>query len=574
MLVRRRDGSSVPRLTNPVQIAATVGFETLPAWSPDGRTIAYQSDQTGNNDIWVAQIGGAAVNRTAGFPGGDEMPRWSPDGTQIAFWSARDGGGVFLMPALGGSARKIGVARPDVAGGVAWSPDGTEIAYPVVGSVADGRRRLEFLNVRTNVIHAVAIPSTGGGVFGGSLDMSWSPDGRFIAILQANSYNNQTATISTLSLKDQKFTQITESQIVNWSPRWLPDSRTILYTSNRGGTMDVWQQRITDAGEAAGEAVRVTTGLDALQIAVAPDGRRLAYAKGKQRLANVWRVPILDNRLATWADAQQLTFDQAWVEAIDVSPDGQRLAIQSDRSGNADVWILPAAGGEMQQLTTDPASDLWPAWSPDGRDIAFYSNRGVGTREIWVQSVTGGPARQVTHGGGSFPRWSHDGRNIFFDAQGEGVSVVAASGGESRQIMKTGSQGLLGTMEFSLAPDGRSFVLAASRSTVRRIWRAPASGGDLQPLTNEQAGAPSWSRDGRWVYFTTYRDSPGTSYQLERPGLNIWRVSSDGAREQPVTQLIGRRGWLGQNITNDGRYLYFTWREDVADIWMMDVVRP
>jgi Tol biopolymer transport system component len=198
----------------------------------------------------------------------------------------------------------------------------------------------------------------------------------------------------------------------------------------------------------------------------------------------------------------------------------------------------------------------------------------VGTREIWVQSVTGGPARQVTHGGGSFPRWSHDGRNIFFDAQGEGVSVVAASGGESRQIMKTGSQGLLGTMEFSLAPDGRSFVLAASRSTVRRIWRAPASGGDLQPLTNEQAGAPSWSRDGRWVYFTTYRDSPGTSYQLERPGLNIWRVSSDGAREQPVTQLIGRRGWLGQNITNDGRYLYFTWREDVADIWMMDVVRP
>jgi hypothetical protein len=51
------------------------------------------------------------------------------------------------------------------------------------------------------------------------------------------------------------------------------------------------------------------------------------------------------------------------------------------------------------------------------------------------------------------------------------------------------------------------------------------------------------------------------------------RVSSDGAREQPVTRLLGRRGWLGQNIANDDRYVYFTWREDVADIWMMDIVR-
>ncbi len=73
--------------------------------------------------------------------------------------------------------------------------------------------------------------------------------------------------------------------------------------------------------------------------------------------------------------------------------------------------------------------------------------------------------------------------------------------------------------------------------------------------------------------FHTFRESGGTTYQLERPGLNIWRVSADGKREEPVTQLTGKRGVLGANIANDGKYVYFTWREDVSDIWMMDLQR-
>lgn len=224
----------------------------------------------------------------------------------------------------------------------------------------------------------------------------------------------------------------------------------------------------------------------------------------------------------------------------------------------------------MQQLTTDPAPDWWPMWSPDGREIAFYSNR-VGDREAWVQPVVDGPARQITHGGGIFPRWSHDGKSLFFG--NNGIAVVSLDGGAPRTILKNEPALGYGTMEFTLAPDGGSFAFASGRAPDRRIWRASVTTGDTQPLTKGQADAPSWSRDGRWVYFTTYRDSPGTVYQLERPGLNIWRVSSDGAKEQPMTQLSGRRGWLGQNIANDGRYLYFTWREDVADIWIMDIGR-
>ena len=90
-------------------------------------------------------------------------------------------------------------------------------------------------------------------------------------------------------------------------------------------------------------------------------------------------------------------------------------------------------------------------------------------------------------------------------------------------------------------------------------------------MTKGQATAPRWSPHGAWIYFTTFRGRVGGVFQLERSGLDLWRIRPDGSAEQPVTNLTGRRGYLGLAIATDDRWLYFTWREDVADIWMMDV---
>jgi TolB protein len=281
-------------------------------------------------------------------------------------------------------------------------------------------------------------------------------------------------------------------------------------------------------------------------------------------------VPILSGRLATWADAHQVTLDQRYIEAFDLSPDGRRLAVQSDRSGADDIWLMPSGGGEMQPLTNDSTPDWWPAWSPDGREIAFYSSRS-GNRQLWVLPIEGGPARKLTEKTALFPRWSRDGTRIFFgDA---GISVVPASGGEPRPVMSGRPAQGVGTMEFSFAPDGESFATAIGKQPDRRLWLFPLSGGDGKPLTKGQATSPAWSPDGAWIYFTTFRGSGGATSQLERPGLNVWRVSADGKSERPVTQINDRRGYLGWTIATDGRWVYFTWREDVADIWMMDVLR-
>jgi TolB protein len=265
------------------------------------------------------------------------------------------------------------------------------------------------------------------------LDLAWSPDGAFVAYVDARNYTAHVAQIRILKLDDGRSTVLTDDRTNDWSPSWAPDSRTVYFTSNRGGARDIWRQRITEDGAPAGGAERLTSGLEAGLIALSKDGTRLAYAKDRW-LGNAFRVPILPDRPATWADAKQLTFDQAHVEYLDISNDGQRLAISSDRSGNPDIWILPAAGGELRPFAADPTPDWNPAWSPGDKEIAFYAYRS-GNREIWVQAVDGGPPRQLTNSDSEsvFPRWSHDGKSIVYNKFSGGFSdiwVVPAAGGE------------------------------------------------------------------------------------------------------------------------------------------------
>jgi len=117
--VARTPTESMPRLVNPVQVTSAAGLEDYPTWSPDGETVAFESTQDGNADVWVARVGGQAVNRTSDYTGFDGTPSWSPDGRYLAFWSGREGGGYFLMPAIGGvprsvarSAVPLGAVRP------------------------------------------------------------------------------------------------------------------------------------------------------------------------------------------------------------------------------------------------------------------------------------------------------------------------------------------------------------------------------------------------------------------------------------------------------------------------------
>lgn len=547
---------SVPRLRNPVQITGAVGVEDYPTWSSDGAMLAYHSNQSGSWDIWVTQSsGGQPLNRTADHPEDDRFPSWSPDGRQIAFLSERGGGGYFVMSPLAGVPNKVvAVTTGQFYGSPPqWSADGTLLACVVEDTEG---RFVEIVSPGSGDSRRLPLPGQSLARF----DLSWSPDDRYFAYVDAHALNSHVTRLMVLRVADGDAFAVSDGFANDRSPSWSSDGRSLFFLSDRGGSMDLWRQRIREDGAPEGAPEPITTGIGIRHAEFSPDGAKLAYSKGR-RVSNVWRVPILPDRPAEWADARQVTFEQAFIEHVDVSSDGQRLLLSSDRRGNPDLWMMNADGTDIRQITSDPAPDWAPKWSPDGTEIAFYAHRG-GNRDIWIKPLDGGPARQVTQNPGQDlePAWSPDGSEIAFFSDRSGnwdIWVIPTLEGEARQLTTDTAVDYFSQW----SPDGKSLAFHSDRSGNSRLWRVDARGGDAELLTQGPGMIPRWSSDGRYIYFNGLEERTG----------NVWELSVEEGFERPVTDLVGRPGSLGSDSLDLHReQIYFIWEEDLSDLWVMD----
>ena len=250
--VARAPEEGVPRLINPVQLTSAVGVENYATWSPDGGRLAYESNQSGNWDIWVKQLGGGdPVNLTGDNTGPDRYPSWSPDGRQIAFLSQRDlGWSLLTMASVGGNPRKVVSLSIDPAsyrGAPQWSSDGAEMAVAVWDSP---RNFAEIVSLETQEKRRIALPQHEGNP---CLDLSWSPNGRIFAYVTAEDAAEVTQ-LWTVPFSGGEPTPVTDGRTNDRSPIWSADGRKLFFVSNQGGVMDLWQQRIGEDGKPEGKA--------------------------------------------------------------------------------------------------------------------------------------------------------------------------------------------------------------------------------------------------------------------------------------------------------------------------------
>ena len=547
-LVRDRPSSIV--LTGARQLTSDVGVEEHAQWSPDGTTVVYEANTSGQRDIWLLVPGGRPQNLTDDFDLPARYPSWSPDGTEITFWAARgtNDGSVMRMR-RDGVGEPTEVARSDTESAPYWSSDGSELAF-IAGD------RIEVLTLSTGTRDSLPLPGASARRF----DLSGSPDGRYFAYVDANAIVDEASRLWVTRRSDGAAFQITSGATNVWSPSWSPDSDELYFITNEGGGMDWWAKPVSD-GEFTEAAVPLTVGVGIRNAALSADGTRLIYSKGR-KIANVWRMPLLE-LAGRWEDAEQLTFDQALIEFVDVSPDRRTLAVSSDRSGNQDIWLVPLNGGDLLQVTTEPSPDWAPVWSPTGTDIAFYSYR-HGSRDLWLVPAAGGAARALTSGPAEDYRmaFSPSGTELLFDSTRAGswdIWSLTLSGGELRQVTTHDAV----DSDAHVSPDGSRIVFGSLRTGTFRLWEIRA-GGEPQLLSRGPARNPRFSPNGRAIYF----HGDGV-----RSG-NIWRLDLATGAETAVTRLEGRRGALGlSGLATDGEYLYFTWEEDLGDLWVLDVER-
>jgi len=379
------------RPAQPAAIAATFtqltdqpGPESFPSLSPDGRALVYAARTAGNWDIYFQRVGGKnPMNLTKDCPADDTQPVFSPDGERIAFRSGRDGGGIFVMGATGESVRRL----TDFGYNPAWSPDGKEIVCgdgngSDPGFLVGAKKRLWRINMTTGEKRLVTASDV--------VQPSWSPHGYRIAYWTGGKGGQRD--IGTIAADGGNPVMATNDVAVDWNPVWSPDGNYLYFLSDRSGSMNVWRVPIEEkTGKVLGEPESLTTpATDAAFLSISRDGRRIAYVQ--QTVArNIHRIEFDPKTGTIVGQPAGVTHGSTRAQVPHVSPDGEWITFYFGGK-QEDIFVIRKDGSGLRQLTDDVYKDRAPRWSPDGKRIAFYSNRG-GKYEIWTIEADGSGLR-------------------------------------------------------------------------------------------------------------------------------------------------------------------------------------
>jgi len=483
------------------------GSDIEPAASPDGRLVAFASSRDGVSRIWIKQLqGGGEAPLTAGP---DRRPRFSPDGSSVLFVRSGQGGeSAYRIGLVGGAPRRVAedVIEAD------WLPDGERIAL-----------------VRTNdgegIVNSVFVRDLASGeerrlheVEGRSLfNLRVAPDGGELAVIQGSIIGNSQYELLSIDVANGRTRALTEPGFMLACLAWLRgDDQFLLARSGSviGDSAGVpGRVFVLDGATKRERSLFWVNGLFPLSGSNRRFGRcdvlgpgRLVYDAIDSRIT-LSEVPLLAGGDA----ARPLTAGSSRDRQPAYSPDGKQVVFSSNRSGNLDLWVVELDTGALRQLTDDPAQDWDPGFTPDGQHLVWSSDRS-GRLEIWIAEADGTGARQLSRDGvtAENPTATADGRWIVY-ASGHpdhtGIWRIHPDGTDA-SLLAPGRN-----LVPEVSPDGRHVLFAANAGVTRRdLTVADIETGELLPFRVEVDWTPAassqvlwgrarWMPDGRRIVF-------------------------------------------------------------------------
>ena len=490
-------GGKGKRLTDPLLEPAR------PHYSPTGSVIAFEAYQGGTFHIWTMKPDGTALRQITDGHGDDREPSMSPDGTKIAFASDRAFKGSYDIWVVELATGKL---TPWTSGAAdeyepAWSPDGTEIAF----ASGAGANATTIQAVKADgSVRTLMTASAGAHVN----SPSWSPDGKQIA------YTQFAAGKSELMVSGKRVGSFND--VFPFPAAWVAADRLLyaadgkIRVSSMGGetkevpfevqfTLDrpAYARKKFDLDSAASRPVK-----GIVSPSLSPDGKRVLF----EAMNQLWVMDI-------GGKPKQLTNDKYYKEDPAWSPDGKRIAYSSDKAGTEDIYVLDLATTQEKRVTSAADSaEVSVAWSPNGKMLAFQDQAGA----TYTLEIETGKKRLLIPAqfAPSKPSWSAGGQSVSISALKpytrrfrEGTSQILTADVASGKLTYTEpapfkSLSTRGEDGPIYSPDGSSVAFVMdSVLWVRPVDANGIPAGPAKQINHEVTDAPTWSGDSRTLLY-------------------------------------------------------------------------
>ena len=510
-------------------------------------------------DIWTANEDGSTPLRLTDHRGHDMYPRFSPDGKWIAFSSNRYGNNdVFVIPAAGGAPRRLTfhTGSDEVVG---WSRDSQRVLFRAAHG--DGA----FPNVAT--LYEVAV----GGGPEQALPVDWgyygsfSPDGKSLvfnrhpAVWTRQHYRGSfAADLWIADLGAKTYTKLLPDERYNrYWPMWGADNAIYFVgdplSNDRSvapGSADVRRSanNIYKIPAGGGQPVQVTRHVDGNLFwpSMSSDGKVIVY----EELFGIWKLDVATGktneiRIEIAADEKDNETDveavKDVVDSFDLSPSGRRAVI----SAKGQILTIATERGDITRVVPDDMAsrNQFPRWSPDGKYLAFVSDRS-GRDEIWVSDPDGKSPKKITDADNEKGAvvWSPDSKSLLYTAADKKLYNYTVADGKTTTVSSS-DVNRIGSV--SVSPDSKWVALAKQDRTLRsHVYIVPMTGGEERHVSDDRVlyseANAVWTADGRYLVFTS---SEGFSNGIATQGginttMSLWVQSLRDRDRDPMNRDI------------------------------------